>query len=158
MKTKTVRMSTKLRKSGERDLAAGDSIVTAFESSSNSVKARNPMVIHYVHDMARAARFYKEVFGLEADFESEGWTTFNFGELALALHGLPSGREGILPHAGLNLEVDNIEEMQAAVEALGGRLVELREAGGNVPVRVACFVDSEGNGFELRQQPGFRTM
>jgi len=49
--------------------------------------------------------------------------------------------------------VDHIEEIQGTIEAYGGRLIELREPSGGVPVRVATFVDSEGNGFELRQKP-----
>ena len=61
--------------------------------------------------------------------------------------------EAPLPHAGLNLLVDDIEAVQRDIERLGGRLVELREPGGGVPVRVASFVDCEGNGFELRQEP-----
>jgi len=31
-------------------------------------------------------------------------------------------------------------------------MTELREANARVPDRVATFVDSEGNGFELRQR------
>ena len=117
------------------------------------MRARNPMVIHYVHDMERAKRFYMEAFQVEPSFESDGWTTLDFGAIQLALHIVDEEGEAALPHAGLNLEVDNIEEIQADIERLGGRLLELREAGGNVPVRVACFRDSEGNGFELNQQP-----
>ena len=70
-----------------------------------------------------------------------------------ALHILPANGDGPLPHAGLNLEVDNIEAIQADIEQLGGRLIELIEPRGSVSDRVACFQDSEGNGFELRQQP-----
>jgi predicted enzyme related to lactoylglutathione lyase len=59
-----------------------------------------------------------------------------------------------LPHAGLNLEVDVIEDAQVSIEARGGKLLVLREPEPHIPVRVASFVDSEGNGFELRQQAG----
>jgi len=58
-----------------------------------------------------------------------------------------------LPHAGLNLEVDSIEEIQARVERSGVSLTELREPEGGVLVRVATLRDCEGNGFELRQNP-----
>jgi predicted enzyme related to lactoylglutathione lyase len=58
-----------------------------------------------------------------------------------------------LPHAGLNLEVDDIEAMQRDIERFGGCMLELREPEGGVRVRVATFRDSEGNGFELRQTP-----
>ena len=118
------------------------------------MKARNPIVIHYIHDMDRAKAFYTISFDVKPSFESSGWTTLDFGGIELALHILSQGEtEGPLPHAGLNLEVDSIEEIQADIESLGGQLIELREAEGGVPVRVATFRDCEGNGFELRQQP-----
>jgi len=120
------------------------------------MRARNPIVIHYVHDMGRATRFYASVFDVCPSFESPGWTTLDFGAFELALHILSPGSdepEAPLPHAGLNLEVDDIEAVQADIERRGGWLVELREPQGGVPVRVATFRDSEGNGFELRQQP-----
>ncbi len=116
------------------------------------MKAKNPMVIHYVHDMDRAKTFYTDVFDVKPSFESPGWTTLDFGAIQLALH-ITAGDDALLPNAGLNLEVDNIEEIQADVEKLGGQLIELREPRGGVPVRVACLRDCEGNGFELRQQP-----
>ena len=120
------------------------------------MKARNPIVIHYVHDMDRAKTFYTEAFDVKPSFESPGWTTLDFGAIALALHILDpqsSDMEGPLPHAGLNLEVDKIEEVQADIEKLGGCLIELREPDDSVPDRVATFKDCEGNGFELRQEP-----
>ena len=120
------------------------------------MRGRNPIVIHYVHDMDRARNFYTQVFDVKPTFESPGWTTLDFGAIALALHILHPQSiepERALPHAGLNLEVDNIEEVQVDIEKLGGHLVEPREAGGGVPVRVAAFQDCEGNGFELRQEP-----
>ncbi len=117
------------------------------------MKARNPIVIHYVHDMDRAKEFYTKVFDVKPSVESPGWTMLDFGAIQLALHILPANGDGPLPHAGLNLEVDNIEAIQADIEQLGGRLIELIEPRGGVSDRVACFQDCEGNGFELRQQP-----
>ena len=119
------------------------------------MKARNPIVIHYVRDMDRAKAFYIGVFDVKPTYESSGWTTLDFGSIEVALHILSSSNdtESTIPHAGLNLEVDHIETMQADIERLGGKLTELREAEGGVPVRVATCQDSEGNGFELRQQP-----
>lgn len=114
---------------------------------------RNPIFIHYVHDMDRARRFYESVFGVSASFASRGWTTLDFGSFELALHILAPGHDGEapLPHAGLNLEVDSIEAIQSLIENNGGRLIELREPVPRVPDRVATFCDPEGNGFELRQ-------
>jgi predicted enzyme related to lactoylglutathione lyase len=125
-------------------------------SPERAVNARNPIFIHYVHDMARARRFYESVFGVTPSFASRGWTTLDFGAFELALHILSPGHtdESPLPHAGLNLQVDLIEDVQARIEAHGGELLELREPQSNVPDRVATFRDSEGNGFELRQHVG----
>ena len=116
---------------------------------------RNPIVIHYVFDMGRATRFYRSVFDVDPSFESSGWTTLGFQNFELALHILTPNHdtEDPLPHAGLNLEVDDIESMQIRIEEHGGELRWLREPETNVPVRVASFVDCEGNGFELRQAP-----
>ena len=47
--------------------------------------------------------------------------------------------EAPLPHAGLNLEVDRIEELQAIIVSNGGSMTELREATRTVPDRVATF-------------------
>jgi predicted enzyme related to lactoylglutathione lyase len=118
---------------------------------------RKPIFIHYVHDMDRARRFYEAVFGVLPSFSSKGWTTLDFESFELALHIISSANqaEAPLPHAGLNLEVDVIEEMQAVIVEHGGAMTELREATRNVPDRVATFRDTEGNGFELRQRVGF---
>ena len=112
------------------------------------------MVIHYVHDMARAITFYRDVFEAPVLGESPGWSTLDFGAITLALHILGDDDEAALPHAGLNLLVDDIEAMAARIEQRGGTLEVLREPNAHVPVRVASFRDSEGNGFELRQEVG----
>jgi predicted enzyme related to lactoylglutathione lyase len=118
------------------------------------MNGRKPIFIHYVYDMARARRFYESVFDVSSSFESSGWSTLDFGSFELALHILSPGdmEEAPLPHAGLNLEVDLIEPMQAVIEKNGGTMTQLREPAPNVPARVATFRDPDGNGFELRQQ------
>jgi predicted enzyme related to lactoylglutathione lyase len=110
------------------------------------MNGRKPIFIHYVYDMARARRFYESVFEVSPSFASSGWSTLNFGSFELALHILSPGDTGEAPlhHAGLNLEVDLIEQN-------GGKMTELREPAPNVPDRVATFRDPDGNGFELRQ-------
>jgi len=121
------------------------------------MNGRKPIFIHYVYDMKRAQTFYESVFDVSPSFASGGWTTLNFGSFELALHILSPGdmEEAPLPHAGLNLEVERIEEMQMKIEENGGKMIELREADSFVPDRVATFRDTEGNGFELRQHVGF---
>ena len=120
------------------------------------MKARHPMFIHYVRDMARARHFYKTVFEVQSSFESPGWSTLDFGVVELALHIITQeDEEAPIPHAGVNFEIDasktSIEQMQGVIESCGGQLRDLREPDDFVPVRVASFVDCEGNGFELRQ-------
>ena len=106
--------------------------------------------------MARARRFYDNVFDVQPSFVSSRWTTLDFGSFELALHILHPlhDDEAPLPHAGLNLQVELIEEMQAVIEDYGGALLTLREPEPHIPDRVATFIDSEGNGFELRQRIG----
>ena len=121
------------------------------------MRGRDPLVIHYVHDMERAKTFYTEALDVRPSFESPGWTTLDLGAIQLALHILhpqseePEARR--CPTPGSTSSSTASKQVQADIERLGGRLVELREPGGGVPVRVASFVDCEGNGFELRQEP-----
>ena len=118
------------------------------------MNAHNPMVLHYVHDMDRAYAFYHETLGLAPDTRSDGWSTLKCGELLVALHILPAADEGLMPHAGLNLQVDDLDAAVKEVEAGGGKVRRVREAGGGVPVRLAEVTDTEGNGFELREFVG----
>ena len=121
------------------------------------MRVRNPMVIHYVSDMERACAFYHDTLGLPEESTpgsgSPGWNTFRCDGLIVALHILPAADspEGPLPHAGLNLEVDDLDAAVAELQAAGGELRALHEAGGGIPVRVAEVADPDGNGFELRQ-------
>ena len=113
------------------------------------------MVIHYVSDMNRAKAFYAEVFDAPTLVESPGWTTLDLGGMELALHIAAESEidNSLMPQAGLNVEVDSIEDVLPDIERLGGTLVELREPQVGIPVRLASFKDCEGNGFELRQIP-----
>ena len=118
------------------------------------MRGTNPLVIHYVRNMQRAIRFYSQVFDVEPAFQSPGWSTLDFGVFELALHSLhpDQSEEAPLPHAGLNLLVDRIEDMASLIKANGGTVTQLREPDDFVPVRVATCRDPEGNGFELRQE------
>ena len=119
------------------------------------MKTHSPMIIHYVTDMDRAWSFYHDALGLTADTRSAGWSTLLCGELIVALHILGEGTpEGPLPHAGLNLQVDDLDEALKELEEAGGSVRQIRDAGGGVPVRLAEVTDPDGNGFELRQFVG----
>ena len=120
------------------------------------MKTYNPMIIHYVNDMARAYAFYKKTLGLAPDTRSEGWSTLKCGDLLVALHILGHGEEQPLPHAGLNLQVDDLDAAVEELKTAGGSVLTVREAGVGVPVRLAEVKDTEGNGFELRQFVGLR--
>ena len=125
------------------------------------MRPHSPMVIHYVRDMERACAFYQRCSGAGGlrrppGSGSPGWNTFHCDGLIIALHILPAGEsaEGPMPHAGLNLEVADLDAALAELQAAGGELRALHEAGGGVPVRVAEVTDPDGNGFELRQVVG----
>lgn len=120
------------------------------------MKTHSPMVIHYIHDMDRAYDFYHKTLGLEPETRSAGWSTFRCGELTVALHILGGDDgEAVIPHAGLNLQVDDLDAAVEELKAGGGTVQIIREAGGGVPVRLAEVTDTEGNGFQLRQWVGF---
>jgi predicted enzyme related to lactoylglutathione lyase len=115
-----------------------------------TMRASNLMVIQYVYDMPRAIAFYRDALGLRVVSESPGWSMLSCGD---ALVGLgPGVVEGLSPHAGLNLQADNLESAIADVCKAGGSLRTVREPEPpRVPVRLAEMLDSEGNAFELRQ-------
>ena len=118
------------------------------------------MVIHYVRDMERACAFYRDTLGLPEEptpgSGSPGWNTFRCDGLVVALHILPAqgSREAPLPHAGLNLQVDDLDAALAEIRDAGGTVRAVQEAGVVVAVRVAEVADPDGNGFELRQHVG----
>jgi predicted enzyme related to lactoylglutathione lyase len=115
--------------------------------------ASNLMVIQYVYDMPRAVAFYRDALGLRVVSESPGWSMLSCGDALVGLHMIgPEVAEGLSPHAGLNLQVDDLETAIADVCKAGGSLRTVREAEPpRVPVRLAEVLDSEGNAFELRQ-------
>jgi catechol 2,3-dioxygenase-like lactoylglutathione lyase family enzyme len=113
------------------------------------------MVILYVHDMQRAVAFYRDGVGLTVTAQSPGWSMLACGDASVGLHHIYRGvTEHPVPFAGLNLQVDDLDLAVAQAVAHGARLVEVREAEPNIPVRLGVLVDPDGNGFELRQQMG----
>jgi len=116
------------------------------------VQATDPLFILYVHDMDRALAFYRDTFDLEVVQHTPGWSMLRCGDATIALHILSkNSTESVAPHAGINLNVEDLDTAIEAVIAAGGEHIVTREATDFVPVRMCELRDTEGNGFELRQ-------
>lgn len=116
------------------------------------MKVKDPLFIMYVHDMDRALAFYRDTFELEVVQHTPGWSMLRVGGATIALHILSRGsQESVTLHAGLNLNVEDLDAGIDAVLAAGGEHIVTREATDFVPVRMCELKDTEGNGFELRQ-------
>jgi predicted enzyme related to lactoylglutathione lyase len=116
---------------------------------------RSLMVVIYVHDMARAVDFWRDGIGLSVLTQSSGWSQLACGEASVGLHGIYRGvTERPVAHAGLNLQVDDLDAAVAQAVKHGAKLLDIREPEPHVPVRLATLTDPDGGGFELRQQTG----
>jgi predicted enzyme related to lactoylglutathione lyase len=117
------------------------------------MKVRNPVVIHWARRMDAAVDFYSELFAAPVLSRSLTWSMLDLGDVRLALHLIDDEQpERPLPNAGLNLEVDAIDELVDHAAALGGRCVDVKGPAPAMPFRVAILEDVDGNGFELRQR------
>ena len=80
-------------------------------------------VVYHVSDLARAARFYREMLGLEQELYNEEyqWAEFSCGNVALALRGGES-----LPAAVAGCRVAlAVEDVYAACEELRSKGVQV---------------------------------
>lgn len=100
-------------------------------------------VVVYTQDMARATSFYRDVLGLEPDFESEHWTTFRTGACTLALH---AGAEVPDP----TFQVDDADAERERLAAAGVAVSEIREPVSGV--RVFDARDPDGNRFSIESR------
>ena len=111
------------------------------------------MIILYVADLPRALAFYRDAVGLDVEESWEGWVKLRCGSAFLGLHALfPGMTEGLAPHAGLNLQVQNLDEAIAAAVQGGAILRQADDPRPHVPIRLAILVDPEGNVFEMHQR------
>ena len=100
-------------------------------------------VVVYTQDMAGATAFYRDVLGLEPDFESEHWTTFRTGTCTLALH---AGSEAPDP----TFQVADAAAERARLAAAGVDVSELREPAPGL--RVFDARDPDGNRFSIESR------
>jgi predicted enzyme related to lactoylglutathione lyase len=107
------------------------------------MKTRSPLLMHDVRDMDRAWTFYHDILGMEEDLRTPGLSFLKCGGLRVGLH-----------HAGLNLQVDDLDTAVEEIRASEGTVKVVRPVGGGHPVRIAEIADPDGNGIELRQELG----
>ena len=100
-------------------------------------------VVVYTQDMTGATAFYRDVLGLEPDFESEHWTTFRTGACTLALH---AGSEAPDP----TFQVADAAAERARLAAAGVDVTELREPAPGL--RVFDARDPDGNRFSIESR------
>jgi predicted enzyme related to lactoylglutathione lyase len=100
-------------------------------------------VVVYARDMARATSFYRDVLGLEPDFESEHWTTFHTGACTLALH---AGSEAPDP----TFQVADAAAERERLIAAGVEVTEIREPVAGL--RVFDARDPDGNRFSIESR------
>jgi predicted enzyme related to lactoylglutathione lyase len=102
----------------------------------------------YVADMDRAARFYRDAFGLVERSASESWTELGADGAIVALH---AGRTGAPSDIGLGFEVDDLEGACDRAVRAGGAIVRPPEERPGEPIRLAIVADPEGNRFSIAQ-------
>lgn len=118
-------------------------------------RVSNPVVIHWTLDMTRATAFYEAVLGLDVLTRGEELSVLDLPPVQLVLHAVhEEDPERPLAHAGLNVEVADLDAGLDLVRAHGGEVLRVREPAPPVSLRVAMCRDPDGNGFELRQRVG----
>ena len=100
-------------------------------------------VVVYTRDMERATAFYRDVLGLEPEFESPHWTTFRTGACTLALH---AGSEVPDP----TFEVADAPAERERLIAMGVEVTEIREPVAGL--RVFDARDPDGNRFSIESR------
>jgi catechol 2,3-dioxygenase-like lactoylglutathione lyase family enzyme len=106
-------------------------------------------VVLYVRDMERAIHFFRDVLGLDPQFESAHWTTFHAGACALALHATDRREQGIGEPDPTFLVADAAAERER-LAALGVEVTGLREPAAGV--RVFDLRDPDGNRLSIESR------
>jgi catechol 2,3-dioxygenase-like lactoylglutathione lyase family enzyme len=115
----------------------------------------------FVEDLQRSKRFYEAVFDLQAIYEDENSTAFDFGNTIINLLTVPAARGLIEPGTvgsssdgsrfQLSVWVDDTDAVCAHLNALG---IALLNGPMNRPwgKRTATFTDPDGTIWEVAQQ------
>jgi lactoylglutathione lyase len=102
-------------------------------------------------DMARAVRFYSDVFGAKVLTESDVISEVSVCGTAIGIHG---GGEGKRTWTGMTFQVADVVQGAAVVVAAGGKLTrEPKDENGEAPHLAMC-VDTEGNEIMLTRKRG----
>lgn len=107
----------------------------------------------YAQDPARAARFYKDVFGWKAETWAGPWNSWliTTGPETEAPPGAGFGADPEKEGHGINtIEVRSLEETEARIVTAGGKIVEPAFRLPGVGWYALC-ADTEGNRFGLLQ-------
>jgi lactoylglutathione lyase len=114
-------------------------------------------LVVYVSDMQRSVAFYRDILGLPLKFTTPGWSEFETGSIALALHRgggerlpVPEGR----PPAGVSQLAFVVENIQATYEELKARgadfsLPPQKQVTGNT---LAILRDPDGFGITIQER------
>jgi len=102
-------------------------------------------------DMARAARFYGDLFGGRILRQNPAITEVGILDAVIGIH---SGGEGKRTWTGLSFQVADVVVAAREVVAAGGQLTREPEPENGEPPHLAMCVDTEGNEFMLTRKRG----
>ncbi len=100
-------------------------------------------------DMARAVKFYQEVFGGELLKRNDYISEVRIGEGIIGIHG---GGEGGKTWTGLSFQVADVIAGAAEIVQAGGQLTREPEPEDDAPPHLAMCVDTEGNEIMLTRK------
>jgi lactoylglutathione lyase len=98
--------------------------------------------IIWAADMARAAKFYREVFDAETTRESEVVTEVVVAGVTIGIH---CGGEGQRTWTGMAFQVGDLHAACATLRTAGGQVLREPEDTPEEPAHLAMCADPEGN-------------
>ena len=100
-------------------------------------------------DLARATRFYQEVFGAEVIRANSHISELEIAGAVIGIHG---GGEGKRTWTGLSFQLDDLREGITRLVECGGALTREPSDTPEDPLHLAMCVDPEGNEFMMTQR------